>query len=243
MAFQPVEPICHARRPQRFTLTGRPGPHPGGSRLPGPNIPCTADSDTNIYDDQNVADPRYIGKHPGTGFLELQFYPPAWVKQPPGVSCHPSKWCAAMAIFQLNRNQNLPVPNQNPDCLSKVGEEPANFAFVTRSGTPIGPPDPLGQTLGTFTPTPSKVLMFGAGDNLTIDIHDTSGGLFIGINDLTSGQSGSMTASSANGFAHVTYDRSASATCSETPGAFHPAYSTSSEQTRVPWAAHSYNVS
>src|SRR5262249_731117 len=218
------------------------GPNPGGSRLAGPNIPCTADSDTNIYDDQNVADPRYIGKHPGTGVLELQFYPPAWVKQPAGVSCHPSKWCAAMAIFQLNRNQNLPVPNQNPDCLGKVGEEPANFAFITRSGQPVGPPDPLGQTLATFTPSPSKVLMFGAGDNLRIDIHATSDGLFVGIDDLTSGQSGSMTASSANGFAHVNYDPSASATCSQTTGAFHPAYSTSSEHTRVPWAAHSYNV-
>src|SRR5713226_6611322 len=31
-------------------------------------------------------------------------------------------------------------------------------------------------------------------------------------------------------------------TCTVTPYAFHPMYSTSSEHTRVPWAAHSYNV-
>ena len=34
----------------------------------------------------------------------------------------------------------------------------------------------------------------------------------------------------------------AAATCSQTPYAFRPMYATSSEHTRVPWAAHSYNV-
>src|SRR5262249_35457065 len=43
------------------------------------------------------------------------------------------------------------------------------------------------------------------------------------------------------GFAAVNYAPSASS-CSETPWNFHPMYSTSSEHTRVPWAAHSYNV-
>ena len=50
-----------------------------------------------------------------------------------------------------------------------------------------------------------------------------------------------MTASVANGFAQVNYDPTA-ATCTQTPYAFHPMYATSSEHTRVPWAAHSYNV-
>src|SRR5712691_8403088 len=216
------------------------GPNPGGSPLAGPNIPCTPDSDANIYDGTTLASPDYIGKHPGTAFMELQFYPPGWVKWPPGVSCDPAKWCAALAIFQLNLNQNTGVSN-NADCLDKVGLEPANFAFITRSGKPIGPPDPLGQTLGSFTPEPSKLLMFQAGDTVTVDIHDTANGLVTAINDLTSGQSGSMTASAANGFAHVNYVPSASA-CTEAAGAFHAAYSTSSEHTRVPWAAHSYNV-
>jgi hypothetical protein len=216
------------------------GPNPGGSPIAGPQIPCTPDSDANIYDDPNSTDPFYIGKHPGTGFLELQFYPPGWVKWPPGISCDPSKWCAAMVLFQLNQNQNTGVAN-NSSCLNSVGIEPANFAFITRSGTPIGPPDPLGQTTETFTPTASKVMMFAAGDALTVDIHDSSAGLVTAISDLTSGQSGSMTASTANGFAHIDYAPSAS-TCTETPGAWHPSYSTSSEHTRVPWAAHSYNV-
>jgi hypothetical protein len=216
------------------------GPNPGGSPLAGSQIPCTPDSDANIFDGTLLTDPDYIGKHPGTAFLELQFYPPSWVQWPPGISCDPTKWCAAMAIFQLNTNQNTGV-NNNAACLNTVGVEPANFAFITRNGTPIGPPSPLLATQGTFDPTPSKVLMLSPGDAMTVDIHDTANGLHVGINDLTSGQSGSMTASAANGFAAVDYAPSASS-CTQQPHNFHPAYSTSSEHTRVPWAAHSYNV-
>ena len=217
------------------------GPNPGGSALAGPQISCTPDSDTNIYDGTTLASPDYIGKHPGTAFMELQFYPPSWVKWPPGISCDPAKWCAALAIFQLNLNQNTNVAN-NAACLNTVGIEPANFAFITRNGEPIGPPGPLDLTNGSFDPSPSKVLMMQPGDTITVDIHDTASGLQIGLDDLTSGQSGSMVASVANGFAAVNYAPSAGS-CSETPHAFHPAYATSSEHTRVPWAAHGYNVS
>jgi hypothetical protein len=80
-----------------------------------------------------------------------------------------------------------------------------------------------------------------AGDQLDISIHDSAAGLVTEIHDRTSGQSGSMTASVANGFAQINYDPAAS-TCTENPYAFHPMYATSSEHTRVPWAAHSYNV-
>lgn len=45
----------------------------------------------------------------------------------------------------------------------------------------------------------------------------------------------------SNGFAQVVFDPTAT-TCAENPYVFHPMYSTSSEHTRVPWAAHSYNV-
>ena len=217
------------------------GPNPGGSPLAGPQIPCTPNSDSNIYDGTQLSDPDYIGKHPGTAFMELQFYPPGWVQWPPGVSCDPAKWCAALAIFQLNQNQNTGV-NNNADCLGSVGVEPANFAFITRNGQPIGPPGPLDQTNTTFDPTPSKVLMMQPNDAVTVDIHDTAAGLTIGLHDQTSGQSGSMVAGAANGFATVNYDPSGSS-CTESPHTWHPAYSTSSEHTRVPWAAHGYNVS
>jgi len=45
----------------------------------------------------------------------------------------------------------------------------------------------------------------------------------------------------ANGFKQVAFQPTAT-TCQTIPSAFHPMYSTSSERTRVPWAAHSYNV-
>jgi hypothetical protein len=62
------------------------------------------------------------------------------------------------------------------------------------------------------------------------------------INDVTSGQTGSMTASAANGFGEVQYAPPPSTSCTNIPTNFHPMYSTSSEHTRVPWAAHTYNV-
>jgi hypothetical protein len=79
------------------------------------------------------------------------------------------------------------------------------------------------------------------GDRLIVDMHDTANGFVVIIQDLDTGQSGSMTASIANGFAQINFAPTAT-TCTNTPYAFHPMYSTSSEHTRVPWAAHSYNV-
>jgi hypothetical protein len=204
------------------------------------HAPCTPNSDTNIFDGADPTKPDYIGHHPGTAFLELQFYPPGWAPFQDAISCDATQWCAAMAIFSFNRDQNTFVDN-NADCLNTVGLEPANFAFLTTSGAPQAPPGPLNLTLDSFTPDPTQDLFMGAGDRLSISIHDSGAGLVTRIDDLTSGGHGSMTASVANGFAQVNYEPNA-ATCSETPYAFHPMYSTSSEHTRVPWAAHSYNV-
>jgi hypothetical protein len=71
---------------------------------------------------------------------------------------------------------------------------------------------------------------------------DTANGFQVVINDITTGQSGSMTASAANGFGEVQFAPAPSTSCTNIPTNFHPMYSTSSEATRVPWAAHSYNV-
>jgi hypothetical protein len=202
--------------------------------------PCTPDSDTNIFDGADPTQPDYIGHHPGTAFLELQFYPPGWVPWLNAISCDATQWCAAMAIFSFNRDQNTGVDN-NADCLNTVGIEPANFAFITTSGVPHAPPAPLDLTLESFTPDPEQDLFMGSGDNLDISIHDSPDGLVTEISDLTTGDTGLMTASEANGFAQVNYDPTAT-TCTHTPYGFHPMYSTSSEHTRVPWAAHSYNV-
>jgi hypothetical protein len=204
------------------------------------HAPCTANSDTNIFDSGDPTAADYIGRHPGTAFLELQFYPPGWVPFEEAISCDATKWCAAMAIFSFNRDQNRLIDN-NADCLNRVGIEPANFAFITLSGEPDSPPAPLDLTGESFEPDPSTDLFMNAGDMLDIAIHDSPDGLVTAIHDLTSGQSGSMTASVDNGFAQVNFEPNA-ATCSQSPYAFRPMYATSSEHTRVPWAAHSYNV-
>src|SRR5258708_3171063 len=144
-----------------------------------------------------------------------------------------------MTIDSFSSNSNTGVIN-NADCLNRAGEEYVNFALITKSGKSQGPADPLRQTGATFTPG-ADTLMYNPGDQLTVDLHDTSKGFQIVINDLTSGQSGLMTASVNNGFGHPLYQPSG-ATCNDQPYAFHPMYSTSNPDTRVLWAAHSYNV-
>ena len=203
---------------------------------------CTPDSDTNIVD------PAVSPNHPGTAFVELQFYPPGWVPWPTwqvavgASSCDPTMWCAAMNIFSLAED---PVAGtlQNDTCLGRIGSpEYFNFAFVTKNGVAQAPPNPVDSTTATFTPDPAKDLFMNSGDNLTVRMHDTAHGLQTVIHDATTGQTGSMTASAANGFGQVKYDPNPGTSCTNMPYDFHPMYSTSSEQTRVIWAAHSYNI-
>jgi hypothetical protein len=201
---------------------------------------CKPDSDSNIVD------PAVSPNHPGTAFTELQFYPPGWIPWPTwavavGASgCDPTKWCAALNIFGLSED---PVHGtvQNPTCAAKVGIEYVNFAFVTKNGVSQAPANPVDSTLATFTPDPSKDLFMNSGDRLEVTQRDTPDGLQVVINDRTTGRSGSMTASPANGFAQVKFDPTGTS-CTALPYAFHPMYSTSSEKTRVIWAAHTYNV-
>jgi hypothetical protein len=207
------------------------------------NAPCTPDNDANIFDGTNPAGPDYIGKHPGTAFMEMQFYPPGWSSWPAGVSCDATQWCAALTIDSLNQDGNSGVVN-NADCLSRVGVEPVSFAFITKSGIPQAPPDPLSAFSPPFaasTPDATKDLFMNSGDKLTVDMHDTPAGFQVVIHDLTTGQSGSMTASAANGFQQILFEPTSS-TCHQAPYSYHPMYATSSEHTRVPWAAHTYNI-
>lgn len=216
-------------------------PNPGGSPVVGAQIPCTPDSDKNIFTGTTPGASDYMGLTPGTAFMEMQFYPPGWGNVGTGVSCGPDnhQWCAAMTIDSLSSNSNTGAVN-NAACLNRTGEEYVNFALITKSGHSQAPADPLRQTLASFT-TGADTLEMNSGDKLAVNLHDTSDGFQVEITDSTTGQSGSMTASIANGFGHPLFQPSAS-TCTDEAKAFHPMYSTSSENTRVLWAAHSYNV-
>jgi hypothetical protein len=217
-------------------------PNPGGSSV-GANVPCTPNSDTNIYDSAGPTSASYIGRHPGTAFMEMQFYPPGWATPPfiTGVSCSATQWCAAITIDSLAQNLNT-GQQLNDTCAERTGVEYVNFAFITHDGVSQAPANPVQQTLATFTPDTSKDLFMNSGDKLSVDLHDTANGYQVVIHDLTTGQSGLMTASAANGFGEVQYAPPPSTACNNIPTNFHSMYATSSEHTRVPWAAHSYNV-
>ncbi|MDQ6914451.1 MAG: hypothetical protein M3155_01410, partial [Actinomycetota bacterium] len=179
----------------------------------------------------------------GTAFMEMQFYPPGWAPWPAGNSCDARQWCAALNIDSLSQNMigTSPTRDNNQSCLNSVGFEPVNFAFITKNGVAQAPAGPVASTATTFTPDPAKDLFMNSGDQLSVSMHDTAQGFRVEIKDLTTETVGAMTASIANGFQQVLYAPTAT-TCTGLPYAFHPMYSTSSEQTRVPWAAHSYNV-
>jgi hypothetical protein len=211
-------------------------PNPGGSSV-GPNIPCTRDSDSNIFDGPDPNKRDYIGKHPGSAFMEMQFYPPGWF----GNCNDATRWCAAMVIFSLSENMNTGQGN-NAACGGAI--EYGNFAFIQMDGMPFPPgsPSPL---IPVFAATNSETLFMNSGDDLVVKLQDTEHGLKVAVDDLTTGQSGFMVSSAANGFSEILFDPNGTNCDIATHNIlydFHPMYATSSEHTRVPWAAHSYNI-
>jgi hypothetical protein len=217
-------------------------PNPGGA--PGrPNIPCTADSDSNIFDSPDPTAKDYIGNHPGTAFMEMQFYPPGWINSNSGFIDAESatKWTAALNIDSFQSNDNTGQGN-NAACVNITNGEYVNFAFIQTDGVPSASPSPYDLNINT---TNAKTLRMDGGDELIVTLADTASGLSVTIHDLTSGASGSMVASRANGFASVLWDpagKDCDRATHELKHNFHPAYATSSEHTRVPGAAHSYNI-
>ena len=135
---------------------------------------CRPDSDSNIAASTDPASKRFIGRHPGAAFMEMQLYPPGWAPWPAGVSCDASKWCAALTIDSLN--QDSAGVNNNQACLDTVGVEPVNFAFITRSGVPQGPPDPTRATAQTYTPDPASDLFMGSGDRIGVAMNRSLAG-------------------------------------------------------------------
>jgi hypothetical protein len=182
-----------------------------------PQNPCKPDSDTNT----GLNSPTDAG----SAFMELQFYPPGFT--PPwtdAVSCSATKWCGAMTIDSLACSFNFATCNNN--CI-----EPVNFAFLQTNGVPTGPPSPQLANVRTFTPN-RHTLMFNPGDVIVTSISDPPQGFTAVVRDLTTGQTGFMTAGASNGFMNTNI-----ADCSGTPFTFHAEYSTAKKQNQVPWAA------
>jgi hypothetical protein len=185
-----------------------------------PQLPCTPNSDANA--------PHGAFPGGGSAFTELQFYPPGFAPIVTAGSCDNTHWCAALLTFSLECTASG-VCNNN--CI-----EPVNFAFVQRDGVPTGPPNPQQQTLGSFTPN-GKTLLMNPGDNISVHLADVpvGGGAHAireVVHDATTGQTGFMTASAANGFTHTSI-----VDCSGTPFNYEPEYNTASPANQVPWAA------
>ncbi|HKV55230.1 MAG TPA: hypothetical protein VJN94_11395 [Candidatus Binataceae bacterium] len=200
---------------------------------------CTPDSDGNIRNGSDPAKPDYAGRRPGGAYMELQFYPPATSGENPP-SCDPGKWCAALNVDSFSADQTgaTEVFN-NFDCEGQVGDEPVNFAWVTRSGNPTVSNALVNTSFGPPVAN-SDVLRMNPGDQLAIGMLDTADGFQVSITDFSTGEQGTMTANAANGFEQVVFDPKATA-CTFKPYTFHPMFATSNENTRI-WTAHTYNV-
>jgi hypothetical protein len=206
--------------------------------FPEQSSKCKPDSDSNI-----VNPAAGFARAPGAAFEELQFYPPGWVSQFAGSSCDPTRWCVALTIDSLSENP-INGTSLNATCQSQLlgGVEYVNFAFLTLDGRPLGPPNPLAFNAATSgNPHNPDTFFLNQGDQASVTLTDTPGGFKTTVTDNTTGQTGSMVASAANGFGQIKYQPGGHS-CKELAYTFHPMYSTSSPQTRVLWAAHSYNV-
>ena len=182
-----------------------------------PQNTCTPDSDSNIG---SISSPNAAG----SAFMELQLYPPGFGPFTDSFSCSQTQWCAAMTIDSLECNFGFSTCN--PRC-----EEPVNFSYLQTNGVPSGPPSPQLSDLDTEIGN-ANTLKINPGDVLEISITDPSSGFTTGIRDLTTGQTGYMTASAANGFMDTNMT-----TCDGRKWTFHAEYSTASKRNQVPWAA------
>ncbi len=182
-----------------------------------PQNSCTPDSDSNIG---SISSPNAAG----SAFMELQLYPPGFGPFTDAFSCSQTQWCAAMTIDSLECNFGFATCN--PRC-----EEPVNFSYLQTNGVPSGPPSPQLSDLDTEIGN-ANTLKINPGDVLEISITDPSSGFTTEIRDLTTGQTGYMTASAANGFMDTNMT-----TCDGRKWTFHAEYSTASKRNQVPWAA------
>jgi hypothetical protein len=190
-----------------------------------PQAQCTPNSDSNA--------PSSTSPGGGSAFLELQFYPPGFAPFADNISCDNTHWCSALNIDSLECETSGACNN---DCV-----EPVNFAFIQRNGVPTGPPNPQEADLASETPN-GQTLLMNPGDLIVVHIFDAAlpgGGhaLETSIHDKTTGQSGLMIASAANGFMTTNH-----LTCDGTPFNFQPEYSTASPANVLPWGIGPYDV-
>ncbi len=199
-----------------------------------PQAACRPESDSNAPTCTGV-NTTNCSSGGGSAFMEFQLYPPGMPPWADSTSCDDSHWCAALTIDSLECTTGFATCNG--DC-----EEPVNSAWIQRDGVPTGPPDPQDSDLASDTPN-RETLLLNPGDRIVIHMFDApapgGGDAFeVAVRDLSTGQSGWMQASAANGFASTSIND-----CSGTPYNFQPEYSTAKAANIIPWAALQTNIS
>ena len=195
-----------------------------------PQKPCTPESDANA--------PNSTPGFPGAGaaFVELQFYAPGFAPFSDNISCDNTHWCSALNIDSLECfGSGIATRGCNNNCI-----EPVNFAFIQTNGVPTGPPSPQLSDLASFTPNRHTLLM-NPGDVIVVRMFDATipGGRALEAQeiDLTTGRSGFMIASAANGFMNTNVKN-----CNGTPFNFQPEYSSAAAQNVIPWGFGPYMI-
>src|ERR1700736_160571 len=159
----------------------------GSSGGLGGSHPCTPNSDANAPSQTNPS-----GN--GSAAMELQFYPPGYGPSFDGISCDPTKYCAALNIDSFANICSANDPNicsANANCA-----EPVNYAFLTLDGAPTGPPSPQLNSYSTFSAN-SDTLKMSQHDSVRVSIFDTAHGIETKVDDLTAGTTGFMIASAS----------------------------------------------
>ncbi|HXQ59652.1 MAG TPA: hypothetical protein VN799_06125 [Acidimicrobiales bacterium] len=182
-----------------------------------PQHACKPDSDSN---QSQINNPNAAG----SAFMELQFYPPGYEPFQDADSCSQTQWCVAMTIDSLSCTFNY--ASCNAGC-----PEPVNFAYLQVGGVPAGPPSPQLADVTTEMGN-AQTLKLNPDDVLQASISDPAAGFTATVRDLTTGQTGFVTASAQNGFMDTD-----AATCDGFPFTFHAEFATAGQQNQVPWAA------
>ncbi len=182
-----------------------------------PQNPCTPHSDSNIG--LNVPNAA------GGAFMELQLYPPGYTGVD-GPSCSVTKWCAALTIDSLECSFNFFFCNPNctePSQLRVPGDQRQS------------PPDLQARSWRPLQHLPAELPHAAVEPGRCdpgVDHGPACTGFTATIHDLTTHQTGWMTASAKNGFMNTDLS-----TCNGFPYTFHAEYNTASINNRTPWAA------
>jgi hypothetical protein len=185
----------------------------------------------------------------GTVIANRELYPTFWIslalcdpESTPFGACIPNSdsntSAAGSAILELQfypPGSNCPSDNSKWCAALTIDElttncgEPITAAPITTNGSPVGPS-----------------LLMSPSDSILFTIKDNGTALEVDLNDLTAAATGSMLASTTNGFTQTiesTHAKDPTATCTKSPFSYRPEYLTASTSNTGSWINANVNFS